>query len=278
MIININIKDIEDSLPLEYKQKGLGKLGNILQERILVGQQQIISSIQKEFKKFENGCPLNINDIILKRNNIQNKILDYLKLINIITKNIEKTNNIYNITLNLIKILTTTKDTSSVALKLIPLAPGVAVSGLSDLNTLINNIIFDKNGGSKINKLKYNIDSISFNISLIEKILYGILLIFQQLDILIQKCTKLEPIPSDLLLFINSQNQINEQISDTLYKGFNIQIEEIPFNKKINRNKAVGYNSQGIKLIETKLSFTKNPIILINELKFQIDTNNLKAY
>jgi hypothetical protein len=46
----------------------------------------------------------------------------------------------------------------------------------------------------------------------------------------------------------------------------------------VNRYRAVGKNQSGIVLIQTELSFTLEPQILINELKLIIDRDNLKAY
>lgn len=282
MIFNINIRDIEDSLPSEYKLKGLNKMGIILQDKILSLQQQIIPSIHKEIIKFDNGCPTNLDSIISKRNNIQERIINFLELINKISKNIEVANNLFNFTFTLIQTLKTSKNIASIAIKATPAAPGIAVAGLSDLDTIIDSLIFDNKGNSKISILQSNIDSVSFNISLTEKLLYSIILLFQQLDILIQNClndkSKLDNPPNKLGEFVKSQENSINDISNTLYKGFNIQIETVKFTPTVNRNKAVGYNKQGIKLIETKLSFVRNPTILINELKFQIDKDGLKAY
>jgi hypothetical protein len=46
----------------------------------------------------------------------------------------------------------------------------------------------------------------------------------------------------------------------------------------VKQKRAVGQNYQGITLITTPYSFTTNSQTLINELKFIIDRDKLKAY
>ena len=61
------------------------------------------------------------------------------------------------------------------------------------------------------------------------------------------------------------------------YKGFVLEIETRAYTPKVDQNRAVGKNNQGIVLITTDYSFASDPNVLINELKFIIDRDDLKA-
>ena len=64
----------------------------------------------------------------------------------------------------------------------------------------------------------------------------------------------------------------------TNYKGFILEVVTEVYSPTVNRVKAVAKNQQGIILLQTPLSFTTIPQILIEEIKLIIDSNNLKAY
>ena len=102
-----------------------------------------------------------------------------------------------------------------------------------------------------------------------------ILLLLNLLDQLINKCTKTNLVSVDNNLIQQTKKPAADQAT---YQGFTIKIVDVPFNAKISKRKAVGYNAEGIPLIETPTSFTTNPQVLIDELKLYIDNNNLKAY
>ena len=82
---------------------------------------------------------------------------------------------------------------------------------------------------------------------------------------------------------VASADDFNELIAastenDGTYKGFILEIESIPFTDTVNKNRAVGKNRSGIILISTESSFASNPQVLIDELKFIIDRDDLKSY
>ena len=63
-----------------------------------------------------------------------------------------------------------------------------------------------------------------------------------------------------------------------MYKGFRLEIEEKPYTDTVSQNRAIGLNQSGVVLIATNYSFASDTNVLINELKFIIDRDNLKAY
>ena len=70
---------------------------------------------------------------------------------------------------------------------------------------------------------------------------------------------------------VTSPNSVN---------GFTLEVQAMGQNSvgKLKRRQAVGKNSQGIILIKGDPSFSSSDQILINELAFYIQSNNLKAF
>jgi len=88
----------------------------------------------------------------------------------------------------------------------------------------------------------------------------------------------LVPIPQEVISFIEQDvAEDEESVTETSYRGFSFEIETIPFTSTVNRIRALALNRDGIPLLQTELSFTSTPDILIQELKFIIDRDNLRA-
>ena len=99
------------------------------------------------------------------------------------------------------------------------------------------------------------------------------------LDALIEKCAKELDIEYEII-----NNELNSLSNDSLeegfgvYKGFTFEIKyaklnETPYPKRF----AQARNSAGIVALTSDESFASDPNVLVNELKFIIDTQNLKG-
>ena len=62
------------------------------------------------------------------------------------------------------------------------------------------------------------------------------------------------------------------------YKGFTFEIkEDTTQNFNYPKRYAIARNIQGVQMLRSESSFASNPQILIEELKFAIDRDNLRA-
>jgi hypothetical protein len=257
--------------------QGKTLLVTILPALITVATQAGLSELKVQTPKLPDLCPNSdlLKSLIQKRNEIVNMLNQIGSSLNATTITLTGVSLTYDIISNL--ILTTNTiipiAESTLAATPPPALPGAPVVALSKLKDLI------RDNKPKIDKYKSIIDNTALAISLVSITITVIVNILKSLDALLSKCdptSNLIPVSNNLSNIAEQQqsNNITEQIK---YKGFEFQIETVPYTPTVNRIKAVAINSSGIKLIETALSFTENQQTLINELKFIIDRDNLKA-
>jgi hypothetical protein len=109
-----------------------------------------------------------------------------------------------------------------------------------------------------------------------------ILSLLRGIDELTQECAgdlSFEPISQELIdLASDASNE--GVISVDKINGFTLEVQTIDQNAvgKLKRRQAIGKNSQGIVLVKGDPSFSSSDQILINELAFYIQSNNLKAF
>ena len=111
-----------------------------------------------------------------------------------------------------------------------------------------------------------------------------ILALLKGIDELTLECAQeenigLEPISQEL---INLTNEASEEgvVSVNKINGFTLEVQAMDQNAvgNLKRRQAIGKNSQGIVLVKGDPSFSSSDQILINELAFYIQSNNLKAF
>ena len=239
---------------------------------------------------FADGCPNPNSPAIKKIITIRNGLVVSLNTIGKQLDNITKTITGLSTFLSLTEIVLTSLDTAktllSIGSKFIPSppgVPGVITSGLADLETIIRKKLFTPTGEAKLPKIAGSIAAAAIPISIINIYIQQLVGILSALDIKLKQCVPnqvndLLPISDNIISISAQQIQANATINQTTYNGFLIEIETVPYTPTVNRYRAVGKNQSGIVLVQTDLSFTLEPQILINELKLIIDKDNLKAY
>jgi hypothetical protein len=244
---------------------------------------------------FANGCPNpnspTIRKIITLRNGLVVSLNAVGTQLDIVTNTITGLSSFLDITEIVLTSLDIAKAAISIASKAIPSPPGipgVITSGLADLETIIRKKLFTPLGEARLPKVAGSIAAAAIPISIINKYIQQIVAILSALDLKLKQCVPdlasntsspgLTPISNSLVSIAAQQTQANNTANQVTYAGFLIEIETIPYTPTVNRYRAVGKNQSGIILIQTELSFTLEPQILINELKLIIDRDNLKAY
>jgi len=152
---------------------------------------------------------------------------------------------------------------------------------VNDLGTIANITLVQPDGTPIIPKIKSIITSVAPPFALIQQIILQCVNLLDQLDALIFLCdpnATLTSTSSTIDGIVATQLIAEETETGNTYKGFILEIEIRAYTPKVNQNRAVGKNNFGIVMIFTDYSFASNPNVLIDELKFIIDRDNLKAY
>jgi len=267
-IINVNVIDVIDN--------NLSQIPPEIQNTVVSEVRSIIDDTLNK-----NLCKPSVQKLIVQRNALVTQLNKIGKTLDTITKSITGLNTFLNLVLTLIRIISITKTSLSLTTKLAPVAPGAAPAGLSDLEDAKNKLTFTETGTSKLDKTQKTIASAGISISLVNGYILTIVKLLGLLDFFLNKAcpnSTFESISKGIKDSASAQQQAGDTLNQTTYEGFIIEIEEVPYTATVTRRRAIGKNQQGIILIQTELSFTTNPLTLINELKLIIDRDNLKAY
>lgn len=282
----IPIDTILGALPEDLKSTGIKKFPQlILSQGIKVDTliQPVISKIKESISKDTCLPPQEVDQILTQRNNIVDSLNNVGVKLNNISSSINSLNNYLTLTLTALTILKGLKSATSLGIKLTPLTPGFIVSLISDVDDLVNQILFDKLGSSRLRPISNVLSASSLSVSIVNSYIKIAIDNLNNIDNFLKKCPgtssslNLTPLSETIEGIVFLENQTSQTLNQSSYKGFILQVEEVPYNDKVNQRKAIAVNQYGIKMIETPLSFTTNPQTLIGELKLIIDRDNLKA-
>jgi hypothetical protein len=213
------------------------------------------------------------------RNNLLDKLNSTSQTIEILSRSINTLNTVINTTSTTLNVVDTARIAANVAISLIPppaSPPGATIStinNLKDLSEFLNPII---------NNSKNITNSISMSLDYTNKIILNLINLLKSIDKYLTGCnvSKENLTSPNNYISIVEQNYSKIQAEPTtneIYNGFVLSVVTESFSPTVNRVKAVAKNSQGIVLLQTPLSFTTTPQVLISEIKLIIDKSNLKA-
>ena len=239
-----------------------------------------IEGIDTPNPKLPNLCPSAeiLNRVLQIRNSLGVDIENTSKYINIVDTSLQALTPIVNGTATTLDAIAILKTATSAATKLTPLVPGAVTALLSDLDDLRTLITFKTNGTPKLPELQRALTNGASFISDAAKGLESILTLIQVVDLVLQKCGK-QPnaLGADVIRLVDTIKLANNSIINEVYNGFTFSIIEKQFSPTLNQKIGQAKNSQGIVLLQTEPSFTQDPQVLVEELKFIINRDNLKA-
>jgi len=236
----------------------------------------------EELKQKLCPTPDVLENIIQQRNGIVNFLNSQQEKINSLKQAAASTGEIAD---GLLTTSTTIELSAFIANQLAKVA-GLAVvlapirSIITDLNIINQAIKFTKEGEPRIPPLLGAVNNFSTPLNQVNSVITSIVQSLLPFDQIIAFCSPnatLENLSVDVLTTI-AVNLSNEEKGEGIYKGFRLEIETKEYSDTVDQNRAVGKNNSGVIMIATDYSFASDPNVLIEELKFIIDRDNLKAY
>ena len=304
-LTNIDVESLQNSVAEDQKTSGLQRLGELILnqaiklsrfvlplvtnlireyaidelESALERNQEEINNLRDELK--DKFCNVQLPQIIEQRNNAVEYLNNTGKVLDSFTVGVNFGASFAEVLTTLLKILRTASFSINQAAKAIPLIPGAIPSIINDLNTAADTITFKADGTPNIPPIQSVLSQVSPAFATVQSTIVRCVDLLDRLDILITFCdpnANLTGISDSINNIYENELLAESSENDGTYKGFILEIETRPFTDTVDQNRAVGKNKSNITLISTEYSFASDPQVLIDELKFIIDRDNLKAY
>jgi len=267
-------------LPYNYEA-----LNEQLKKEVLIEAEQLAKKLALSYLE-KNKPPFCLPPAVAKKqqaklNNLLNIVESTANALNFTSGGLNTITLVIDGTITAIEALTLTKFTANQAAKVAPLVPGVIVSLLEDLDTIITSFKETPIGDRRITKIRDQLKTGAFYISIAAAIMDAIATLLTIFIELLKACGET---PNELgpqtKKFIEANQTTLSSNTQQSYQGFTFQIIQrpLPSDPRIQRNVAQALNTEGIVALESQPSFTDNPKVLIEELKLIIDRDNLKAY
>lgn len=266
------------------------RLVNVILQKVNDVKSKYIIKIEEYISQFSLGCPSpeEIQRIITIRNIAVEELTKIYNSVNRIADNIAGVSGFVTLILTIVKIAQTTISALGLAQLIAPIIPNPALIKINAATELAQGIIdkvrYKSDGDPKLVPLVNGIIAANVAIQLFASALKDLICKLESLDPQILECAvdidniQLTPIDPAVISFVETTlAEDDASVIETTYRGFIFEIEEVPFSPSVNRKRANALNSDRIILLQSELSFVKDASILIEELKFVIDRDNLRA-
>lgn len=283
-------KQILDLLP---PLPSIQMLVEIIMKKTQDIKNRFITKIESFIPEFLDQCPSTeeIEKIIVTRNNVVQQLNQVYTSLDRTANLISGVSKFLTVIITAIKVsqgLITALNITQLVSPIIPNPVLVKINaGTETAQDFLDKIRFKADGDPKLVPLVTGIISASVATQLLLNTFKNFICVLEGLDVRINECLqdspqkpsiKLTPLDPLLLEAVNTTIEQNQSsLLDTTYRGFSFEIEEVPFSPTTVRKRALAKNSDNITLLQTELSFTTTPDILIQELKLVIDRDNLRA-
>jgi hypothetical protein len=278
---------MESKIPLLIVNKGQELTTQLVPQIIDIASQTGIQNIGTSNIQLPDTCL--VSDELQRILNLRNTLVDRL---NTTVDFIEKLSKPLDTLVPLVNSLSTSnqrlndiKTSSQLSIPFLPTSPPGAPSpsqaALVGLG-IVENLLKDYLSPAIINN-KNIITTIQSALDYINSILTKLINIFKSIDQYLTNCgavsetTPLTSLNPYLQQLDQQQTAVDAAPINQVYRGFVLEVREEQFSPTVKRVKAVALNPQGIILLQTPLSFTSTPEVLIQQLKLIIDNSNLKA-
>ncbi len=304
-LVATDVEVINNAVAEDQKPRGLQRLGSLVlkQSQKLskfviplafnlikeYGIDQLEAKLEEESNNIdeqrerlkEEFCTTQLPRIIEQRNNAVEYLNNTGKILDAFTLSVDFGASFANVLTTIISILRGASFGINQAAKAIPLIPGAVVSVVNDLNTIADTVTFKPDGTPNLPPLKITAAQVSPAFATVQSTIVKCVDLLDRLDVLILLCNpdaNLTGISDSINNIYNNELLAEASENDSTYKGFVLEIETRPFTNRVDESRAVGKNKSGIIMIATEYSFASNPQVLIDELKYIIDRDDLKAY
>jgi hypothetical protein len=286
-----NAGEIERNSPSSIKIKGEGKLVQILTKNTIDLKSQLVppildlissfgisqldqilsnpniyqdpNQLSQLLKTIPKQCPSNINEIIQKRNLLVKQLNTAYTSITIVSTSLTGLNTLIEIFQTVIPIFSA-----------LPIPNQFTTVGL---------VITLKEAQDKLKDFLSTLSTVTSSAALVLAIMANVLklliTLLQMLDLLIKDCSEEQNIPfsevnSEISSLTSNQAIINMQSQQVTYRGFILEVILEPTTEDITypKRRAVAKNTTGVIILKGEASFSSDIQVLIDELKFIIDS------